>query len=68
MCPFKVGVNMAELLMTRGFSREEVMAVGRNLRIICEAEIKGEPLALTNAAHLLALSASMVFGFSVQGV
>lgn len=44
-------------VMTRGFSREEAMAVGENLHVICEGEIKGEPLALTNAAHLLALSA-----------
>jgi hypothetical protein len=47
-------------VMTRDFSREEAMAVGQNLHIICEAEIKGEPLALTNAAHLLALSAGAI--------
>lgn len=44
-------------VMTRGFSREEVMTAGENLHVICEAEIKGEPLALTRADHLLALSA-----------
>ena len=46
--------------MTKGFSREEAIAVGQNLHVICEGEIKGDPLALTNTAHLLALSAEAV--------
>lgn len=37
--------------MTAGFSREESIAVGRNLHIICEAEIGKESLALTRADH-----------------
>jgi hypothetical protein len=43
--------------MTKGFSREEAMAVGQNLHIICEAEIKGESIALTRTDHLVQLSA-----------
>lgn len=43
-------------VMTRGFSRDEAMAVGRNLHIICEAELKSEPLSLTRQDHLLLLS------------
>lgn len=47
-------------VMARDFSREEAMAVGRNLFVICEAELKAEPLALTRQDHLLLLSAEAV--------
>lgn len=42
--------------MTSDFSREEAMAVGENLHIICEAEIGEESLALTRNDHLIRLS------------
>lgn len=37
--------------MTARFSREECMAVGRNLHLICEAEIGTESIALTRPDH-----------------
>lgn len=37
--------------MTAKFSREEAVAVGQNLHLICEAEINGESLSLTRADH-----------------
>ncbi len=37
--------------MTAGFSRAETMAVGRNLHLVCEAEIGTESLALTRSDH-----------------
>jgi replicative DNA helicase len=42
--------------MTKDFSREEAIAVGQNLHVVCEAEIGGESLALTRTDHLLAIS------------
>jgi hypothetical protein len=42
--------------MMKDFSHEELLAVRQNLHIICEVEINGESLALTDIAHLLQIS------------
>ena len=42
--------------MSRDFSRDEAIALGQNLHVICEAEISGESLALTRADHLQTIS------------